>query len=198
MEKWGRVFYSKGSDVCARPNTSKRGYYWILQFFVIDKSIYGTYRFKTGFYGLTTLPAELQRVMDAILSEFPCELAFTDDLPVISKGSKNEHIALVEKILKKLDKESMAPKLEKCKVAMKECEWLGQRTTNSSMTSLVRKTNPIDKLDPLNRCHFKYFMSSIHSLHKHLQALAECSAPLRPLLRKKYDFAWTSKCRLAF
>ena len=30
----------------------------------------GTYRFKTGFYGLKTMPAEFQRVMDSILSEF--------------------------------------------------------------------------------------------------------------------------------
>ena len=30
----------------------------------------GTYRFKTGFYGLKTMPAEIQRVMDSILSEY--------------------------------------------------------------------------------------------------------------------------------
>ena len=29
----------------------------------------GTYGFKTGFYGLTTMPAELQRAMDCILAE---------------------------------------------------------------------------------------------------------------------------------
>ena len=30
----------------------------------------GTYRFRTGFYGLTSMPAELQRVMDSILNKF--------------------------------------------------------------------------------------------------------------------------------
>ena len=29
----------------------------------------GTYRFRTGFYGLTTMPAEFQRVMDTTLSD---------------------------------------------------------------------------------------------------------------------------------
>ena len=72
----------------------------------------GAYRFKTGFYGLTTMPAEFQRVMDAILAEFPCAHAFIDDILVISKGTKIEHIALVEKILTKLDRENMALKLE--------------------------------------------------------------------------------------
>ena len=72
----------------------------------------GTYRFKTGFYGLTTMPAEFQRVMDAILSEFPFAHAFIDDISVLSKGTKIEHIALAEKILWKLDKENMALKLK--------------------------------------------------------------------------------------
>ena len=45
----------------------------------------GTDRFKTGFYGLTTMPAEFQRVMDAILSEFLCAHAFIDDILAISK-----------------------------------------------------------------------------------------------------------------
>ena len=53
----------------------------------------GTYRFETGFYCLTTMPAEFQRVLDAILSEFPSAHAFVDDILFISKGSENEHIA---------------------------------------------------------------------------------------------------------
>ena len=58
------------------------------------------------------MPAEFQRVMDAILSELPCAHAFIDDFLVISKVTKIEHIALVEKILLKLDKENIALKLE--------------------------------------------------------------------------------------
>ena len=41
-------------------------------------------------------------------------------------------------------------------------------------------------------------MGSIHSLHKYLPSLAETSAPLRPLLSKKNDFAWTNECQTAF
>ena len=83
------------------------------------------------------MPAEFQRVMDAILSEFPCAHASIDDILVISKGSKIEHFALEEKTLKKLDKENMALKLEKCKFARNECELLGHRITKSGITPLV-------------------------------------------------------------
>ena len=53
--------------------------------------------------------------LDAILSGFPSEHAFIVDILAVSKNSGLEHIVLVEKILKKLDTENMAPKLEKCK-----------------------------------------------------------------------------------
>ena len=92
------------------------------------------------------MPAEFPRVMDSILSEFPCAHAFIDDILVISKGSKIEHIALVEKILKKIYKKNMALKLGKCKFARNEFEWLGHRLKKSGNTPLVRKTDLNDKL----------------------------------------------------
>ena len=157
------------------------------------------YSFKTGLCGLTTLPAEFQRVMYAILSELPYAHVFIDDFLLIGKGSEIEHIALVEKILKNFDKENIALKLEKCKIARKECEWLDHRITNSGITSLVQKREPIDKLNPPKMLpQLKLFMGTIHSLHKYLPTLPEYSAPLRPLLSKKKDFIWTSVCQLAF
>ena len=145
------------------------------------------------------MPAELQRVMDAILSEFLCAHGFIDDILVISKSSKTKQIALVKKNLNKLDEEKMARKLEKCKFARKECDWLGHRITNSNITPLVHKTEPIDKINPPKYLsQLKFFMGSIHNLHKHLLALAEYSAPLRSVLSTKNSFVWRNKCQLAF
>ena len=94
----------------------------------------------------------------------------------MSKGSKVEHSALVEKILRKLDKENMALKLEKYKFERNECEWLDHRITNSGITPLARKMDPIDKLaSPKSLSQLKFFMGSIHSLHKFLPALATAS-----------------------
>ena len=85
----------------------------------------------------------------------------------------------MEKVLRKLDKENMALKWEKCKFARNECEWLGHRIRNSGFTPLVRKTEPIDKLaSPKSLSQLKSFIGSIHSFHKYLPALAEYSAPL--------------------
>ena len=106
----------------------------------------GTYGIRTGFYGLTSMPAEFQRVMDSILNEFHQANAFIDDILVITKGTEVEHISLVEKILRKLNRENISLKLPKCEFAKRECEWLGHRITETGVTPLKRKTSPIDAL----------------------------------------------------
>ena len=44
-----------------------------------------TYRFKNGFYGLTSMPAEFQKVIDNLIKEFPQANAFIDDILIASK-----------------------------------------------------------------------------------------------------------------
>ena len=68
------------------------------------------------------MPAEFQKVIDNLIKEFPQANAFTDDILIASKRTKIEHIALVEKILKKLDVSNVALKLRKCEFAKTECE----------------------------------------------------------------------------
>ena len=57
------------------------------------------------------MPAEFQRVLDFILLENPQAHALIDKILVVTKGSGIEHMATVEKILGKSDKENMSLKL---------------------------------------------------------------------------------------
>ena len=155
----------------------------------------GTYKFKTGFYGLTTMPAELQRVMDSILLEYPQAHAFIDDILVVTLGSEIEHKATVEN-LRKLDKENMSLKLTKCNFAQQECKCLGHEITYTGVRPLIRKIEPIEALKPPRTLtQLKIFMGSSYSLHKFLPALAESSALLKPLLSRKNKYTWTTGAR---
>ena len=51
----------------------------------------GIYQFKMGFYGLTSMPAEFQRVMESILLEFPQAHAFIDDF-LITKPNTSRRL----------------------------------------------------------------------------------------------------------
>ena len=145
------------------------------------------------------MPAEFQRVIDSIWNEFPQANAFIDDILVTTKGTEVAHLSLVEKIIRKLNRENISIKLPKCEFAKRECEWLGHRIKETEVTPLKGKTSPIDALAASKTVtQLKSFMGSIHRLHKYLPAIAEMSAPLRPLLSKKNDYNWTAECKNAF
>ena len=82
----------------------------------------GTYRFITGFYGLTDIPAAFQKVMDYTLVGLQNTFCFLDDIIVVSRGSKEEHLKLVYKCLKNLDEDNLRINLPKCHSAKTEIE----------------------------------------------------------------------------
>ena len=51
--------------------------------------------------GLKTIQGEFQKVIDAMVNDFPQARAFINDISIISKRTKIEHVALIEKVLKK-------------------------------------------------------------------------------------------------
>ena len=67
-----------------------------------------TYRFLTGFYGLTYMPAEFQKAIDSKLVGLTNTHWFLDDIIIVSKSSQSEHLELVRKCLEKLDQEKIA------------------------------------------------------------------------------------------
>ena len=129
------------------------------KFLLIGRKTTGTYRFRTVFNGLITMPAKFQRFMDSILLEFPQAHAFIDDIIVVMKGSNVDHF---EKNLRKLDKKNTSLKVTKGNFAQKSCEWPGHKTIPTGIKLFVILNS---------------FMGSIYSLHKYLPALAETSAP---------------------
>ena len=51
----------------------------------------GTYRFITGFYGLTDMPAAFQKVMDYTLVGLNNTHCFSDNIIIVSRGSKEDY-----------------------------------------------------------------------------------------------------------
>ena len=57
----------------------------------------GTYGFNTGFHGLTDMPAAFQKVIDYTLVGLNNTHCFLDDIMIVSRGSKEEYLKLVNK-----------------------------------------------------------------------------------------------------
>ena len=129
---------------------------------MVSGDITGTYRFKTGFYGLTDMPAEFQKAIDCTFAGLDNTFCFLDDILIVSRGGIEKHLDLVRKCLIKLDQYYLRINLAKYHFA-KKMEWLGHNITQSGITPLSNKTDAIGKLSaPTNLKKLRSFMGSVH------------------------------------
>ena len=129
------------------------------------------------------MPNEFQRVMDSLLKDISFTNCFIDDILIASKGSLNEHKAILTKTLNILDNKNMAVKWKKCASFQKEIEWLGLKISTLGVKPLVGKSDSIKSLpNPKNISELRSFFGSINQYMKFVPNLSPLSSPLRPLL----------------
>ena len=112
-DKEGEVMFSSLDMLNAygqtllHPHTAKHCIFQILG----DEST-GTYVFNTGYYGLTMMPPEFQKIMDNTLHATKNTFVFLDDILVITKGNKETHMKTVEEVLNVLDQTGIRLKVK--------------------------------------------------------------------------------------
>ena len=163
-------------------------------FNIISGDMTGTYRFQTGFYGLTGMPAEFQKAMGYTLIGLENTYSFLDDILIVSKGSLSEHKNYVMKCLQRLDDENLRINLPKCHFGKLETNWLGYHFSQLGISPLKSKTAAILALEaPKTLQKLRSFLGSVHYIGKSIPNLAQISHPLRLLLRKSSKFIWTAE-----
>ena len=157
-------------------------------FNIVGGQATGTYRFLTGFYGLADMPAEFQKAIDRTLNHAKNTFCFLDDILIVLKGDEREHEQLVTEVLKKLDNENLALKLEKCAFFQSEVKWLGHKLTSEGITPKITKTEAILKLQhPKCLKQLRSLMGSINHFSKFIRNAASLTDKFRPLLREENE-----------
>ena len=99
--------------------------------------------------------------MDNLLEKFSEVFVFIDDILIVTKGTKEEHLAKVREILETINQENSLLKATKCKIAKDEIEWLGFKLTRSGISPINEKVQGITgRLRPRNSRFTLIFMSS--------------------------------------
>ena len=159
----------------------------------------GTYRFQTGFYGLTDMPSEFQKAMDYNLIGLKNTYCFLHDILIVSKGSLEEHKSYVMNCLKRLDHEKFRINLPKCHFGKLEIDWLGYHISQSGISPLESKTAAMLSIEaPKTLYKLRSFLRSVHYIGKFIPNLAQISHSLRPLLKKSSKFFWTAEHKNCF
>ena len=142
-------------------------------FNLVSGDMTGTYRFKTGFYGIADMPAEFQKAIDCTLAGLNNTFCFLDDI-IIVRREIEQHLYLVWKCLIKIDQENLRINLAKCQFVKDKIEWLGHSITQTGITPLSNKTDAIEKLSPPSTLKkLRSFMGSVHHLGNFIPNLSQ-------------------------
>ena len=168
-------------------------------FQIIGGRATGTYVFNTGCYGLTIMPPEFQKIMDTVLINIRNTFTFIDDILIVTKGTHQQHIEKVEEVLRTLDEAVIRLKLEKCKIAQTETEWLGYKLTANGVKPIDEKIQAMsDRLRPKTLKELRSLMGALNQMNRFIPNLAQLCAPLRPLLSKTTEWEWKDEQEKAF
>ena len=132
----------------------------------------GTYRFKTGLYGLTDMPSKFQKAMDCTLQGLEGVICYLDDILVVTKGRVEDHNTLVEKVMDRLNQEGWPLKLSICEFSVNKLVWLGYEIDESGYAPKFSKIEAIKSLMlPKAFKQLRSIMGTLNHLHRFIPEL---------------------------
>ena len=170
-------------------------------FSIACREFTGTYRFKTGFYGLTDMPKEFQKAMDNTIQGIQGVFCFLDDILIVPKSSVTDYNETVDKVLSRLDKEGFALKLSQCEFSKTKLIWLGFEIDETGLRPKHSKIEAVMALQPPKSLkQLRSFMGILNHMSRFIPNLQKHTEPLRPSLKadNKEKFIWTEEANNAF
>ena len=160
------------------------------------------YQFRNLSFGLANAPAAFQRAMNVVMSGFPSKnvMVFIDDILIMSE-SFQEHLVLVNDVLRKLEEVGVKVKVGKCEWFRDEVEFLGHKV---SATGVRKADKFIEKVrefpQPRNVRELRGFLGLVEFGRKFMK---DCSGVMKPLTewtgkKKSTVLRWNDKMTDAF
>ncbi|KAL5467494.1 hypothetical protein EMCRGX_G031729 [Ephydatia muelleri] len=166
--------------------------------FVAINTHRGLYRYTRLPFGIASAPAIFQRAMDTILQGMSGVLCYLDDTLIVGKN-KEEHLATVEEVLKRLQNEGLRVNKEKCCFLTTSVQYLGHRIDANGIHATGEKLDAVLMAPvPSSVPQLRSFLGMINYYSKFIPNLATLLNPLNELLRKDVQWEWTDQREQAF
>ena len=137
--------------------------------------------------------------MDITLSNVNSVFVYVDDILIVTKGTKRDHLNKVREVMKILDDANLQLKAEKCMIAQESREWLGFKLTRMGISPINAKAQGVsDKLRPTNLKQLRSLLGAVNQFNKFIPNLASISFPFRSILKKDADWIWNAEHGNAF
>jgi hypothetical protein len=109
---------------------------------------WGKYQYKRLPMGVKTSPDIFQRIMYELLGDIPNIQVYLDDMLITSNVTFEEHAAIMEQVLYRLQKADFRANLRKCYFGEDKIDYLGYEITRYGIQPQPKKVDAILNLSP--------------------------------------------------
>ena len=160
----------------------------------------GTFAYLRMPMGLKGAPAAFQRFMTEIFSDLLYQgvLVFIDDILIYS-GKWQDHLRLVDEVLKRLSEHNLQAKVGKCHFGAKEVKYLGSIVSHHCRKPDPEKVRAIKELKPpQTKDDVRSVLGLVGFYREFIEGMSAKTAPLQKLLQKNVQFEWGPEQQSAF
>ena len=107
----------------------------------------GLFRYNRLPFGVSAAPSIFQRIMEGLLQGIPHASIYLDDI-LVTGTSEAEHLAILDKVLSRLEEAGLRLKRNKCAFILPSVEYLGHKIPAEGLQSSGEKVRAIREAPP--------------------------------------------------
>ena len=143
-------------------------------------------------FGISSVPAIFQQVMDQIFQGLTGVQCYLDDI-VITGKTEEDHLKNLRTVLERIKEHGLRLCKEKFCFFQESIEYLGHVISRQGLHPSKKKVEAIQKIaESTNVTELKSFLGMVVYFAKFLPQLSERAAPLNELLKNGTPWFWTS------
>jgi hypothetical protein len=151
----------------------------------------GKYQYKRLTMGVKTSPDIFQRIMYELLGDISTIQVYLYDIIITSNGTFEEHTAIMEKFLERLQQANFRANLCKSYFGESKIDCLGYEITRDGIQPQPKKVEAILKLSPPKTKHqLRHFLGMINYYRDMLQKRSHMLAPPTGLVIPLVKYKW--------
>ena len=148
----------------------------------------GQFQWVMSPMGLLGCPSLFQRLMETVVHGLQNVNVYIDDL-LVHSSTHEEHLELLDQLLKWLVQHNVKINLSKCHFGSKNMAYLGFCLTEEGVKPRSDKLKAVEKASPLENVHeVRQFLGLCNFFRTHVRNFAQLTAPLTVMTRK--DCGW--------
>src|SRR4051812_28991612 len=160
----------------------------------------GQYQYTRMPFGLCNTPATFQRVMNDMFRDLIGNTLYVyiDDITIYTETFE-EHMKVLNEVLRRIRANGMFLKPKKCTIAAEEIHLLGHIINKEGIKTDPAKVSAVKEYPaPTSKTEVRAFMGLVGYYRHFIPACSKIAKPINDTLRKDIRFKWTDEAQEAF